>query len=849
MLANLTIRKKLMLVVLGITVITYVLTVGYFSIKLRNNAIEEAQKLANSHAEKKANEIKAIIDEDMAIARALSLTIQDYVDLPRSQMDNLREKMMRDILKAYPKYDAVWMSWELYAIDSSYTKTYGRERINFYERGGSIQSSRELANLEGDDVGSIYWQIKRDREELMTEPYWYADYDYENATGDSLLGVSPAVPIMIDGQFAGVIGTDMTVSDYQKMFEQNLSGDKAAVFQEGFGFLMSNGGTIISHRNTNLFGRSMDTLSLVKKSPYDVRQKIRNGESFAYRVYDEDMGEDVYVTFSPIPVGRSKAPWSAGFVVPVSEITETFRATFYITILVGLLGLALLVFVIFRISQGVTRSLEQSSNLLKRLAKGDLDESNKVNVRGQDEVADIGNSVNKLLDKLSQRVHFAEQMEAGNLDFDFSYVSKHDTLGRALISLRDNLKVVMDETGEVISKAGQEGELSARINTDGKSGVWKDLANSVNELLASVSEPLNNVTQIVDAMANGDLSVRYNNEARGDILTMAQNLNKALDNLNELLSNISANTGDIDGSAKEMLEASVEMNTNTGEIASAIAQMSSGAQNQVVKVDESSSLLEEVLSSSKEMGQQAEEIHAAASAVSEKGNAGLKLVNKVGFSMKDISAFATETDNSIKVLTERSQEITRVLNIISDIASQTNLLALNAAIEAAQAGEAGRGFAVVAEEIRKLAEDSRKSAKEIESLINDVQTDTEQAARVIEQMNTSIRGGEEASEAVSGAFQEIAESSHQNLSLSQSILNAAKNQIEKIGNVVSITESVVVIAEQTASGAEEVAASSSELSAGMETYTQKSESVTDRVRLLSEMMSKFRLSENHNNQK
>jgi len=834
---------------MGITVLTYVLTVGYFSINLRNNAIEEARKLANSHVEKKASEIKAIIDEDMAIARAMALTIQDYADLPRSQMDYLREKMMRDILKAYPKYDAVWMSWELYAIDSTYTKPHGRERINFYERGGAIQSSRELANLDGDDVGSIYWQLKRDREELMIEPYWYADYDYENATGDSLLGVSPAVPIMIEDQFAGVIGTDMTVSDYQKMFEHNLSGDQAAVFHDGFGFLMSNGGTIISHKNSDLFGQSIDTLSLVKKSPYDVQQKIRKGESFAYQVYDEDMGEEVYVTFSPIPVGRSDAPWSAGFVVPVSEITETFRATLSITILVGLIGLSVLVFVIFRVSQGVTRSLEQSVKLLKRLAKGDLDESNKVNVKGKDEVANIGNSVNKLLDKLRQRVHFAEQMEAGNLDFDFSYVSKHDSLGRALISLRDNLKVVMDETRQVISKAGQEGELSARINTDGKSGVWKDLANSVNELLASISEPLNNVTQVVDAMANGDLSVRYTHDAKGDILVMAKNLNKALDNLNELLSIISANTGDIDGSAKEMQEASVEMNTNTGEIASAIAQMSSGAQNQVVKVDESSSLLEEVLNSSKEMGKQAEEIHAAASTVSEKGNTGLNLVNKVGFSIKDISAFATETDNSIKVLTERSQEITRVLNIISDIASQTNLLALNAAIEAAQAGDAGRGFAVVAEEIRKLAEDSRKSAKEIEALINDIQTDTEQAARVIEQMNTSIRGGEEASEAASGAFQEIDESSQQNLSLSQSILNAAKNQIEKIGNVVSITESVVVIAEQTASGSEEVAASSSELSAGMETYTQKSESVTERVRQLSEMMSKFRLSENHNDQK
>ena len=139
-----------------------------------------------------------------------------------------------------------------------------------------------------------------------------------------------------------------------------------------------------------------------------------------------------------------------------------------------------------------------------------------------------------------------------------------------------------------------------------------------------------------------------------------------------------------------------------------------------------------------------------------------------------------------------------MLGVITDISTQTNLLALNAAIEAAQAGDAGRGFAVVAEEIRKLAEDSRRSANEIERLVMDVQNDTEEAARVISTMNSSVRSGEEASREASKVFQQITESSFNTLSFSEEIVNAAIVQSESINNVVNITENIVVIAEQTA---------------------------------------------------
>jgi len=549
------------------------------------------------------------------------------------------------------------------------------------------------------------------------------------------------------------------------------------------------------------------------------------------------------VAFASIAIGRSNFPWSAGIVVPVSEITKDFNSTFYTTLIVGVVGLLFLTFAIWKIANGITASLDESNSLLKNLAKGDLDMSMKIAVNGSDELSGIASSVNTLMDELNSKAEFSKQVGEGNLTADFHSSGENDVLGNSLLKMRDNLRAVIDETNDVVSKAGEEGDLSTRMNPNGRSGAWNELSVSINDLLDSVSKPFDSVNKIANAMAEGDLTVRFSDEAKGDILILANSLNKALNNLDELLNGIVGNANAIGDSSMEMLSASEEMNSNTGEIASAIAQMSNGAQTQVSKVDESSNLVENILNSANEMGQQAEEINHVAQKVATSSNEGLKMVNKVGFSMKDIKAFSNDTNESIKVLTERSKEITRVLAIISDIASQTNLLALNAAIEAAQAGDAGRGFAVVAEEIRKLAEDSRNSAREIEKLITDVQHDTANAAKVIEVMNESIKGGEQASSDASLTFKEITSSSTGNLELSEQILNASKSQMDSIKNVVSITEGIVVIAEQTAAGTEEVASSATELSSGMQNYTQRSEKVTEIAAQLKKRVGGFKLSD------
>jgi hypothetical protein len=189
MFKNMSIKKKMMFFILGLTVVIYSITLGYTIYSLRKDAVNEARKLADTYASDKANDIKAKLDEDMAITRAMALIIQDYVYLPTQEREDMQFRLMKNILKEYQKYEAVWMSWQLQYIDSAWSNNYGRLSINCYWDNGTIKTSQERKDLSGFDLDGLYYRLLTDKKELLTEPYEFDSYDI-NAEG-MLLAVSP----------------------------------------------------------------------------------------------------------------------------------------------------------------------------------------------------------------------------------------------------------------------------------------------------------------------------------------------------------------------------------------------------------------------------------------------------------------------------------------------------------------------------------------------------------------------------------------------------------------------------------------------------------------------------------
>ncbi len=450
--------------------------------------------------------------------------------------------------------------------------------------------------------------------------------------------------------------------------------------------------------------------------------------------------------------------------------------------------------------------------------------------------------LNEKLDEMNSVAVEIKQVASNIINTDHQ---EDASVSEALRSVSNGFSTIVEELvseiNEVTTAVQHDGDLSRRIHVVDKSGVWHQMSNSINGMLESIAKPILTIKNIVDEMADGKLSGQYVTEAQGDVRALAEALNTALSKMNQLLTQIHEGIDEVEEASGVMLASGGEMNSSTQEIASAIAQMSDGAARQVVSIENTSRIIEDILRKAQDIETKVQAINDTAETGVSQSEVGLIKINGIVESIEKIALWASQSLDSVNVLKQRSNEITKVLGVITEISGQTNLLALNAAIEAAQAGENGRGFAVVADEIRKLAEDSRKSSREIETLIADVQKDIASTVSLIQQMSQSVNSSVDSSKETVEVFNEISTGSRHTYKLSEEILTNTSEQTVKITEVVTNIESIVVIAEQTASGTEEVASSASELSSGMNDFATKSKSLVTISDQLKKSIGQFEL--------
>jgi len=358
----------------------------------------------------------------------------------------------------------------------------------------------------------------------------------------------------------------------------------------------------------------------------------------------------------------------------------------------------------------------------------------------------------------------------------------------------------------------------------------------------SIIYPVRKMTNALKEVANGNLKLeKLHIKNRDEIGVMANALNLMVDDLQGVVSKVNDSAIQLAAQSQELAASSEQSAASSHTVASAAEEGLRGSMEQVELVGQAVASMEEMTVGIEQITGSNEEMLQAAEGVGTLVGHGSSAINDVSKHINDIDDSFKETADIMGVLENHSSEIQRVTALITAISDQTNLLALNAAIEAARAGEHGKGFAVVAEEVRKLAEQSKNSAVEIEGMIQEIQVDMSKAADSIKVGNTKVEQGLLASQTSLSVFKKIETSVKEVIGKIQTV-SAASEEIQAISvEVAKSAGNVKGIAERTAATAHDSSAATEEQLATVEQVTATAQHLATLAEGLQTELSKFRV--------
>lgn len=367
-----------------------------------------------------------------------------------------------------------------------------------------------------------------------------------------------------------------------------------------------------------------------------------------------------------------------------------------------------------------------------------------------------------------------------DLQSQFSAVSQGNLNARATIYANDEvgqLGTDFNQMARVILTTTSEAQRKAQEQEQAK----EDLQRQVIRLLDDV-----------EGAARGDLTVQA--EVTADVLgAVADSFNLTIQNLQEIVQQVSA-------AARQVSKASAE---NESFARSLSADALRQAEELAVTLN-SVQVMTDSIQRVAESAREAEEVARSASATALRGG---ESVERTVAGILEIRETVAETTRKVKRLAESSQEISKIVALISQIASRTNLLALNASIEAARAGEAGRGFAIVADEVRQLADRAAKASKEIEQIVLQIQSETSGVMTAMEEGTQQVIEGTRLAEQAKHSLEDIIQVSNRIDVLVRSITADTVEQTETSRTVAQVMQSVELTAQETSQESQRVSAS------------------------------------------
>lgn len=357
-----------------------------------------------------------------------------------------------------------------------------------------------------------------------------------------------------------------------------------------------------------------------------------------------------------------------------------------------------------------------------------------------------------------------------------------------------------------------------------------------------ITLPLKSIMEYADNLAEGKLNFKQNEfNSKDEMGELSRNFTKMIKNLSILVSQIKELAHQVASSSQELSASSSNQADVINQVATAIDGVADGAKKQSISIDETSSAIEQMTAAIQQVALSSNEVAGQATETSTAAKQGQQAINNAVKQMNKIGEVTNEVNSSIDQLAMGSKKIGEITDVISGIAAQTNLLALNAAIEAARAGEQGRGFAVVAEEVRKLAEQSSEAAKQITALINDNQTNIDNAVRSMLLSKQNVQTGVEVVTFAGETFDAIIESINQVVNQIQEVSATVEEMASGSQQIVTSIQNIEHISTENLEQSQTVRAAVEEQTASIDQIAVSSQGMAQMAQELLVAANKFKL--------
>ncbi|PKL59614.1 MAG: methyl-accepting chemotaxis protein, partial [Methanomicrobiales archaeon HGW-Methanomicrobiales-4] len=493
------------------------------------------------------------------------------------------------------------------------------------------------------------------------------------------------------------------------------------------------------------------------------------------------------------------------------------------------------------LTRSITTPLSQVVFLLGRMEKGVL--SGRLHLNRSDEIGQMAQSMDQFSETLEQQiVHRMSEIGEGKRVEHLVARDPDDQFAPAFNALIDSLAMLQSEVIR-LTHAAAAGDLTVRGDISQFKGEYREIIKGFNEALDTIIAPLQEAKRVSDEYASGNLAERFSSGVRTE--GEFAEFRKSLDHIGTAISAVLA---DIASDMDQLYEQAQNVLVNIEEVSTGSQLLSRTAQKVSISTDGMQSDFSQILRAMEDLSitvssvaTKTDQVSGLAHQTNDDAQAGTGYVESAEDGMVRIAESVHEVEILIQEITREMDEIGSIVNVIGDISEQTNLLALNAAIEAARAGDAGRGFGVVADEVKALANESRRSTERVSRIISDLMQKTKAVSSAMDGTVCEVKSGNQSATDTIQSFTRIVSSIQ---ALSNHITDVAAASEEQAASVQEITATLNetnMTVTSLRTDATNAAAESEESTASIDEITKVVDSLSRTTARIKEMICQFKI--------